>query len=358
MAAVRRSSDSGVIVALVIFLILAVVCLAGAIWSYQQFSQAQAAIADGQGKFSATVEQAFKDSGWALSTTNRAFGVRYGQEAYEEVAQKVRLAAEYENAAKGVLGWDSVEGMQASLADAAIQKQAAAEGTAAYSTISALLSGYDDAYQNLTRRVAELSRERDALSTQLQDANAKSVAEQRRLGSNYTAKISEFQQTLDGLRAANQDLEKRVAQHRQEAVAWQQKYQDEVDARRTGETELQAQAAAWRQKYEDAVAPPGKGKRLKPDGEVLEVNSQYAFAVIEGGEDRGYSQDEKFVVFKTLPDGQNVRKGTVLIGQVKSHTSVVTVLDERGGYIVVGDSVVSLERWKQFHRYQLAAQQK
>ena len=120
---------------------------------------------------------------------------------------------------------------------------------------------------------------------------------------------------------------------------------------------LQAEADKWHKAYEDLITPPGGPERLVADGEVIEVHSEFDFVVIQGGADQGYKEDDAFVVYTVTPAGVSKRKGAIVVGQVKEHTSIATVLDEEGGYMLAGDSFVSALRWDQFHRRTVAAQQ-
>jgi len=358
MAAVRRSSDSGIVVALVIFIILTVVGLGGAIWSYQQLRVAQETIIATQNGFHDVIHTAFEQNGWELQTQTPAqLGVRYTRQSYEDVAAKLSAAAEYEKVVKPMLGWESLESAETARKGFTVQQEAAQRGDAMYATLRLLLERYDDSYRDLTRRVADLTASRQATAEQLSKTQAELTDSQKRLREENSRNLQDFQTKLGELRAANDDLEARVSKHRQEAVAWQQKHQEEVNAHRTDAARLQAEADRWHKQYEDLVAPPGEREKLVADGEVIEMRSEFDFVVIQGGADQGYKEDDVFIVYTVTPAGVNKRKGTIVVGQVKEHTSIATVLDEEGGYVLAGDPFVSALRWNQFYRHTVAAQQ-
>jgi len=358
MAAVRRSSDSGIVVALVIFIILTVVGLGGAIWSYQQLRVAQQTMVATQNDFHDVIHTLFEQNGWELHTqTPTELGVRYVRESYEDVAAKLNAAAEYEQVFRPMLGWESLESAQTAMKRFAVQQEAAQRGDAMYATLRLLLERYDESYRNLTQRVADLTASGQATAEQLSKTRTELTDTQTRLRAENSRNLQDFQTKLGELRAVNDDLDARVGKHRQDAVAWQQKHQEEVNGRRTDVARLQAEADKWHKAYEDLITPPGGREKLVADGEVLEVRSEFDFVVIQGGADQGFKEDDAFVVYTVTPAGVNKRKGAIVVGQVKEHTSIATVIDEEGGYVLAGDPFVSALRWDQFHRRTVATQQ-
>ena len=356
MAAVRRSSDSGIIVALVIFIILTVVGLGGAIWSYQQLRIVQQELATTQADFEKAVKPVFNANSWDLSAQSPSeHGVRYVRESFADVAAKLEEAAEYEKVVKPKLGWESLDGMQESMTQYAIQAEATEQGDVPYATLRLLLERYDTSYRELSRRVADLTASQKQAAQKLADTQKAMKESEESLRAANSANLTDFQTKLGELRKANTDLEMRVEQHRQEAISWQQKHQQEVNARRTEVTQAEATANMWKKRYERAVAPPGEIERLVADGTILESQPEHDFVIIEGGDDYGRKADETFIVFSVNPDGSNKRKGTILVGQVKDHTSVATVMEEKGGYVLVGDKFASVLHWNEFHRYLDAA---
>jgi len=341
MAAVRRSSDSGLIVALVVFLVLAVVGIGTAIWFYLQFQVAKDAIAVDQKAFGETVGTQFRTAGWSLPPAPgpSEFGVAYGRESYTAVAQKLASAAEYEKLLKETLGWEGAEGVRVALAESPAQMESAAKGTGTYATLRGLLKYYEDSHAELMQQNANLLGQNAALTQGMEQAQKDFVNTVAKIRQDANDAAKRFSDDVAQLRIASNDLRTRLDAVDRDLVAWRQKYQQEVDARREDVTQLKAEVAMWRKMYDDLVAA----------GAVIGVEPDYDFVTIEGGEDRDYSENDVFVVYRVLPDGRNEKKGTILVGQVHEHTSLATIAEEEG-FIVAGDLFVTLERWQQFHR--------
>lgn len=352
MAAMRRTSDSGLIVALVVFCVLMFAGLGCAIWFYQQFSLAKSGIETNQDVFNELVHAQFRDSGWELSTKAPQPGelaIRYTRESYRQVAEKLAEAAEYEKVVRPMLGWESVEGMGTAMTESPIQKASEEEGVPAYAELRGLLNGYEGAYGELSDEVASLRGDNDDLSTRLEETKQNLVETQQRLRDDLSRETQKFKDDLAKLRADYTDLVARHDRQRSEATQWQQKHQQEVNERRREVAQLEAEVVRWRAMYEDVVAPPGERERLVADGEIIEVSTEYDFVIIEGGRDRSVNEDDRFVVYSLTPDGKGLKKGEILVGQVDQHTSLATVAEEKA-YILEGDSFVSLQKWQHFQR--------
>ncbi|KPK62066.1 MAG: hypothetical protein AMK73_06840 [Planctomycetes bacterium SM23_32] len=348
MAAAKRSSGSGIVVALVIFALLAVVGLGFAIWFYQQLSLARAAIVADQAAFKNSVAAEFAANGWKLTTqTPSDLGVSYAAESYSDVTQKLKEAAEYEKVTLPLLGWESLEGIQTAMAESPLQRQAEQAGEPTYSALRPLLTQYEQSYERLSDEVADLRQRNDRLAADLDAANITRVQNEQKLRADLTKAQNEFRDGLNKLNADYRDMEARHERQRQEAADWQRKHQQEVQARRRDVADLKAEAENWREKYEKAVAGPGPREVLTAEGEVIEVWPDYDFVMIQGGSDRDRKANETYVVYTVTPDGQSKEKGRILVGQVHDHTSLATIAQE-DGYIVEGDLFVSVERWDQF----------
>lgn len=341
MAAVRRSSDSGMMVALGVFLVLAVVGIGAGIWFYMQWRVATDALAVDQAAFAETVGAQFRAGGWALPAP--------GRESYTAAAQKLASAAEYEKLMKETLGWEGAEGVRAALAESPAQQESAAAGTGTYTTLRQLLKYYEDNHGALAQRNAELVSSNASLSKRLDEAQtnfANTVAQIRQEANDASKRFSD---DLAQLRTATTDLRSRLDAADRDVVASRQKYQQEVDGRRQDVTQLKAEAALWHKMYDDVVAGPGEREQLVAAGAVIEVKSDYDFVMVEGGKDREFKENDVFVVYRMTPEGKSEKKGVILVGRVNDHTSLATIAEEEG-YIVAGDLFVTLERWQQFHR--------
>ncbi len=358
MAAVRRSSGSGVVVALVIFVVLAFVGIGSALFFYQQFRMHKEAIDTDQLVFSDIVGREFAANGWHLSEQSPTeLGVKYTQESYTDVKAKLAVAAEYEKEALPFLGWESLEGMRSALAESPVQKKAEEEGEATFHMLRPLLKSYEDSYIQFLADIAGLETRNDDLAQRLDEAK-KSLAEtEQRLQRQLTDATEKFERDLSEQRTVNNDLQTRHDRQRQEAVDWRAKYQQEVNERKRDVVQLQDQLAALQKRYAELVRGPGEADKLVPEGKVIEVRSDYRFVLIQGGKDRGMSQSDRLVVYTLTPDGRGRKKGEILVGAVYEHTSLATIVgEERGEYVLEGDSFVSLQRWDWLHRETETAQ--
>jgi hypothetical protein len=356
MAAVRRSSDSGLIVALVIFVIFAVACLGGAVWFYQQFDKVKTATGRVQSDFDTKVNSVFAQQGWPLDKqTPDEWGIRFVGESFDDVALKLKAAAEYEDLQDSLLGWNSIEGARQAVEEAGLQTVAAERGEGAFTTLRGLLEGYEIDHQALTTQANDLQTKNDALTTERDRIRARTEQDLADLRRQNTQVVADYNKKAGDLTAANTDLNNRVGELTRELEDSRRRHQEEMDARRRDVTDLKAEVDKWRDKYEEAVAGPGEREVLMADGKVLEVDSKYDFVVIEGGENSDVKANDRYVVYSVTPDGRNKKKGVVLVGQVRDVTSVATIASEEpGSYILKGDKYVSQARWSQFYREQQA----
>lgn len=351
MAAVRRSSDSGLYVALAIFVILAFVGLGGAFWFYDQLSTVREATVKVQNDFGETVNAVFKDNQWEMTVQSPdEHGIKYTKESFVQTAQKLAEAAEYEAAKADVLGWQSLDGMASALADSPLQRDVEDQGVGAYPKLDDLLLAYGEKYADLKREVADLTQEKDTLNARLQESrDAKNKADDAHRQA-LQAKAAEYSGNLAQHARDLADMTRQRDQERQRANDAQAKYQAEADGRRTEVADLRREVSKWQGMYDDAVAPPGERETLVAEGEVLQVDSENDFVIIDGGRKRGAVANERYVVYSVQPDGSNLRKGMILVGKVNEFTSVATITEESKKYILEGDSYVSIERWNHFNR--------
>jgi hypothetical protein len=350
MAAVKRSGESGIIVALVIFAVLGLVGLGLAIWFYQQASAAKQAIQQDQLAFADSVGAHFSASGWDLKEQSPSdLGVRYFRDSYNQVTEKLAVASEYEEEVLPKLGWESLQGFKSAIEASPAQLEAASKGRATYPTMKGLLTYYEDSYTALSKEAAELRAGNERLNQQLKLAQEDLLAAQQRHRQEMTDAAEDYRDKVGELTAANQDLTNRLSRKRQEAEMWTRKHQEEVNGRRQQVSDLEREVAKWRGLYEDEVAPPGEKERLVADGQVIEVWPDYDFVTVEGGRDREVQEDNRFVVYTVTPDGENRKKGVLLIREVYEHTSIATIIEEET-YVLKGDSFVSQTRWEILQR--------
>ncbi|MFO8007989.1 MAG: hypothetical protein R6V05_09650 [Candidatus Brocadiia bacterium] len=350
MAAVRRSSQSGVVVALVVFVILAFAGVGCGIWFYQQLQIAKQAIAQSQSALDESVHAVFRDSNWELPTQSPdQLGIRYTQETFQRVAQQLRVAAAFQNEIAPTLGWTNLQNIQDEMESSPLQQELQAEGQAGFDQLSGLFDAYERRYEALSTEVSNLSSQNEDLSGRLAQAKQDLVETEKNLGEKVNQEIQDFRDQMAELRADYEDLLASYNQQQETAQEWQQKFQEQVNDRKAQVAQLQDQVGQWENRYWEAVQGPGEAEELPARGEVISVDSDNDFVFIEGGSQHGFHENEVYVVFSRTPDGQNVRKGEVVVGDVYENVSRAIIRDTvQGEYILQGDEFTSLELWDKF----------
>ena len=345
MAAARRSSGSGIVVALVIFIVLAFIGIGAGIYLFQQYAILKQAVMANQRSFEGNVGSVFKRQLWDLTREIGAeYGFEYDEKAHQDVAGKLALAADQE-AMVPLVGWKNSGEVRSALQLSPVQT----EQPEAYSTVAGLLSFYEQEYKALTDRARNLQQQ---------------VANQQQIIDDKAAELAKVQNGLEQqINQATTDYKNALAQHRKDFNDMKQMYEqargevkqgreDYDKAQQRWETilaEVRKEADGWKELYQKVV---GGGKieeaRLTAAGKVLEVEPIHEFAVLEGGEDTGRTTNQKFTVYSEAPGGVRTRKGEVHISKVEKTTSLATIFNQKQ-QILRGDMFVSNEVWEKFY---------
>jgi myosin heavy subunit len=331
-------------VALVIFIVLAVAGIGSAVWFFQQYRIVSQAVATHQESFDQTVAGIFRDRNWELSSQPGAeYGFRYGAEAYQDVAERLRLAGRYEDM-RPLLGWETPQAVENAL------ELTPAEGD--YEAISGLLSFYEKEYQRLTERVDELQGQVKNQEQMLRQKTAQLEQVQQNLEQELANEVQKHQEAMAELRG---QYEQTLQQYREARQAVQQCNEQLQQAREEWKQELaQARDTAdeWKRLYQQLASPPQQEK-LQPAGVVLDVEPSRDFVMLAGGEDAGRKRNETYVIYTTGPQGRRQRKAVVLVNSVFNKTSLATISSQTDT-ILEGDPFVSQKVWERF-RPQTAA---
>ncbi len=349
MAAVRRGSESGVVIALVIFVVLAIVGIGFAVWSYSQLRMAQNEIEQNQQLFANNVGAAFNEAGWQLSTqTPTELGFKYGQQSYEDVAQKLEQAAECEKELMPTLGWQSLEGLRTDLSDSPAQAAAEAAGLSPYGDLRGLLQYYEETYADLKQQVASLNSENAALENQVSSLKQSLTETEREWGDKLAEATEDFQNKIAQLRQDYEDIVGKYNEQRQQTADWRQKHGQEVAEHERDVNELQRRLTHLQERYDEVVRGPQPEEKMAAESKVLVMNAEDQFVVLEGGADEDRKPETTYVIYRLTPDGQQRKKGTVEVAEVYEHSSLAVVTDETET-ILVGDPAVTKARWDRFH---------
>ncbi len=345
MAAARRSTGSGVVVALVIFIVLAFVGIGAGIYLFQQYAILKEAVRENQLAFESNIATVFKDQKWDLGREIGAeYGLHYDEQAFRDVAGKLELAAEQE-AMVPLLGWKNSGEVKGALQLSAAQ----AEQPEAYATVAGLLGFYEERYKALTERARSLEQQ---------------VANQQQITQDKAAELAKVQSNLmQQINNATTDYKNALAQHRKEFADVKQMYErardelkqsrdDYQKAQQRWEAmlgEVRKEADGWKELYQNVI----RGIKveevgLKAAGKVLEVEPLHELVVLEGGDDAGRKVNQKFVVYAEAPGGVRTRKAEVHISKVEKTTCLATIFNQ-AQQILRGDQFVSNEVWEKLY---------
>ncbi len=259
------------------------------------------------------------------------------------------MAAAFRNQIAPTLGWSNLQNIRDEMQSSPLQQELEAEGQPGFEQLSGLFDAYERRYESLTTEAANLRSQNQDLSDRLALAKQDLVETEKNLGGRVNEEIQDFRDQMAELRADYEDLLASFNQQQETAQEWQQKFQDEVNERKGQVAQLQDQVQQWEDRYWEEVQGPGEAEKLPSRGEVISVDSEHDFVFIEGGTRHGFHENDVYVVFSRTPDGQNVRKGEVVVGDVYENVSRAIIRDTvQGEYILQGDEFTSMELWDRF----------
>jgi len=342
----RRSAGSGVVVGMVVAVIVAFTAIGASIFLYQKLAQAKSALASNQKMFQDTVGDVFKERKWTLTPEeDQAMGVRYGHKSYQDVTDRLREAATFEDMAPLLGDWKDAEIAQGTLDDSALARDRA---DAPFRNLSELMSGYDTAYKRMGGLLAANDQEIADLNGQLKVATETFDAETRRLNA-AAQKAVEEQKNAEAAAAANYgQLNAKYNNARREVDEWAQKYRDALQQAEVDKVELREEARDWEGLYQDLLKSQQPGETMLAEGKVLSVEESYEFLMLEGGDDVGRKPNNTLVVYSVSPLGVETYKGAVIVNKVYSNTALAGVLSQNEP-MMKGDLFVPKVVWEAFH---------
>jgi len=352
--AARRSSESAFLIWLVVFIVIAFTAMATTVMFYNDSRTAKLSIANNQKQFADAVKQVFVQNGWELSEKNPdELGIRFDLQSYQQVAEKLNVAADYENAVLPLVGWDSIAGMQDALKTSPAQQQAADQGQSGFNTVRGLLGFYESAYTQQASDINDLRNQVAALSKQKDQLQSALSAREKELNQQINQLQQAHKAELDKRQKDYADLMASFDEQRRKTEEAQLKLQQEINARKADVSRLRDQIAALQEEVRQLTVP-GEGLELTADGKVISVDGEFDVAFLEGGKDRGYEKNDTFVVYGLTPDGKERFKGLIKISEVSDTTSRASIVSEKE-FILEGDYFVTTKQWDLFHPQQTAA---
>lgn len=344
MANSSRGSGTTMIVALAILIVLTIVGIGTSIWFFQQMSISKRATLTNQNAFETQIVSFFDEHEWDITHQTRSeYGIKYNEDSYKDVAEKLQKAADLETMSEG-LGWK-----QPGEVERALQQNQPPNTN--LSTVKALLEYY-------SRELPKLNSEVEDLNNKLKHSQDL-LADRRRELSELQKKFTEEKEDIlkrhtESLAKLNSQYEEMVKLY-QEARAELKSCQDRLDeARKQWEQEraqLKAEAANWRKLYEEEKYGQVKDVELRPEGKILSVDLEYNFVVVEGGKDMDRRPNTMLVIYRKSPDGKITIKGRATISKVYDTTSMALIAsqDER---LAEGDLFTTETQWDTYKEFQ------
>ena len=352
--AARRSSESSAIIWLVVFVVVAFAAIGSTVAFYQQSSRTKEQMVANQAAFDNTVGTVFRDNQWELTAKSTAeLGVKFTQESYQQVADKLNVAVDYENQVQPMMGWESIAGMQDALSTSPAQKEVADQGQSGFNTLSALLAYYESAYTQQASDISDLRAQVSALSTQKDQLQSDLANREKELGQQINQLEQAHKTELDKRQKDYGDVMASFDEQRRKTEEAQLNLQQEINAHKAESSQLQDRIVVLQKEVRDLTIP-GEGLELAADGKVISVDGEYDVVFIDGGKDKEYQENDTFVVYGLTPDGRDRFKGLIKISEVSDTTSRARIVAERE-FILQDDYFVSTKQWDLFHPQRTAA---
>lgn len=343
MTPARGNSGKGIVIALVIFIVLALAGIGTSIWLAQQNSIIRQAARHNQQEFERTAGEVFEEQDWELDEdVQLPFGLRYGEEAYGQVGRKLEEAAKLEDM-DAVLGWNTPEGVRDKIDSSPAQE----DQTEPYSTIRGLLGHYEEEYERLNKRVTELKGQRDEAEAKLEDKGEAYDEMQKKLEKEVNDAVSEHQEKIAQLREQYTEMEQKRDSTREELDESRDKYDEASKEWENKVEEIEEEAQKWEKMYQQATAEDEEIDELSAEGKLIEVERRHEFVLLEGGKDINREVDQKLVVYTQTPDEKLEKKGEVVINEVYETTSLAVILDESERFLK-GDLFVTSNEWDRY----------
>lgn len=340
------------IIALVIFIVLALAGIGTSIWLYQQKAILQRAIVANQNTFKNEIGSVFKKEDWDLTKrVDAAFGITYGRQAFGDIKSKLSDAALLEEV-RPLIGWDSPNSIEDRLSNSPAQQDQAEK----YKTIRGLLGFYEEEYQRLNQRAEELSVQLETTQEKLASKSKSMNEMQNRLMQDKTEAIQKFRKKAADLRKRYKGMQGQYDNAQSTIKQWKNKFDKAQSRWNTKFQKLKKKARDWKKLYKQATAEDKVVKELRPAGSVLDVEPRYEFVVIEGGQKAGRQKGQDIVLYTRSPDGVRSVKGTAVINNVYDTTSLATITTQ-SAEVMQGDFFVPQTTWEQHQEGQKTTEQ-
>ncbi len=337
----KSGSETGLVITLIVFILLAIAGIGFAVHFYHQMQLSNSAMAENQSDFQQYVGEAFRHAGWDLpSATMPEYGIVYSSDAYAEVAEKLTLAATYEDL-QPMLPWEN-DGQVAE----ALERYTP-EGES-FQRVEGLLGFYQSRSESLRRQVGELERN-------LRETEARRVAERDAFRNNMDSLRSDYRELQSEHRDRLQELRRQYSQMEarwEEAIkdTWPSFEQLRREARDAAGKARQAQEAredmeAKVEELQQKLVPPERPDKFFPEGLVIAAERGHDEIMLEGGEDAGRYRGEEVIIYYA-PGEDPVYVASAVVTRVFESASMAR-LSESEIPVLEGQMYVRKWQWEE-----------
>lgn len=321
----KSGSETGLVITLIVFILLAIAGIGFAIHFYHQWQLSNSATEENQRAFQQHVEEMFQHAGWDITRTTdpeyAAYGLNYTSDTYSEVAEKLELAIFYENM-QPLLPWQNEEQVREALEEYSPEDES-------YNRVQALLSYMREENQRLVSRVdnldSELSDTQERLSAR-EETFSQNIAELRE---NYEAAKEDYEDRIETLRGQYSDMEDRWEEARKDTWPTFESLRDRANEMKQEAERAQAlreEAERNLVELQERFEPPERPDKFYPEGFVVAAERGHDEIILYGGEAHGRHRGEDVVIYYARGEDP-VYVGSATVSRVDDDISMAIVTD-------------------------------
>jgi len=352
MAAVKRRSGGGIVVALVFFVVLAFVGIGGSIWFYQQATLAQNAIKKNEQYFKDNIEKIATEAEWTFKVGERTqLGVTINNDTFLDVASKLEVAMAFEKQWESLLGGTNkptLESFQNAIANAAVEVPAGQDNV--ISLLGIFQSSYNasvDKAANAERARADFERKYEGLKKTYADKVKEHLTK-------YNALEAKHEAALTALRVGNAKLTKSFDGERSTRAGQEKKFKELEAANAREKTGLLTKISA----LEATIARLKKIKEYTEKEEFVQdgrvVKTSRNFTAVSGGKDVDMQPNTVLVVY-SMEGLKPVKMMLLRVSRVHDFVSQAHAIPDDGetladmnakAPLLGGEPYVTLSKWQ------------
>jgi DNA repair exonuclease SbcCD ATPase subunit len=345
MAAVRRRSGAGIVVALVFFVVLAFVGIGGCIWFYQELELRKSALAETNRAVETHIGEQFGLYNWPWDPKDERTGLKYTEDVLAPVSDKLAQARVFEQEYRTVVGFDTADDIESALENAS--------GDQDFDTVRGLVEYHNQKYtslvsttEQLRNRVSELERLRTQDQADYRDKLEKEQQE-------FANQINELRQDIKRYEETKNQLQEDLQAARRQKEELQSELNERVRTFRARLAEMKQTTDQLQKRIRELQSPPSPEEipELIASGQVTAYKPETGFRVFSGGENQNILPNDQFVVYTLNEDGEPQRKARIQVSAVHDRVSEFYVVEKQEEVeIEQGDKVVELSDWQSYQQ--------